>query len=89
MWLRKKLSLFWHSFQVRVFLALTLIIVIVIPGTGYFCYLQARKVAEKQMQQYSLGTAAQISKRVESFLSQHTYNVKLIKAFFENQLIDH
>ena len=89
MWLRKKLSLFWHSFQVRVFLALTLIIVIVIPGTGYFCYLQARKVAEKQMQQYSLGTAVQISKRVESFLSHHTYNVKLIKAFFENQLINH
>jgi len=39
------------------------------------------------MQQYALGTAAQISKRVESFLSQHTYNVKLIKSFFENQLI--
>jgi len=89
MWLRKKLSLFWHSFQVRVFLALTLIIVIVIPGTGYFCYLQARKVAEKQMQQYALGTAAQISKRVESFLSQHTNNAKLIKSFFENNLINH
>ncbi len=70
-------------------MALTLIIVIVIPGTGYFCYLQARKVAEHQMRQYSLGTAAQISKRVESFLSQHTYNAKLIKSFFENNLIDH
>ncbi|MCK5164642.1 MAG: hypothetical protein KAQ72_13040, partial [Desulfobacula sp.] len=61
--LKKNLSLFWHSFQVRVFLSLTLIIVIVIPGTGYFCYLQARRVAQQQMQQYALGTAAQISKR--------------------------
>ncbi len=87
--LKEKFSIFWHSFQVRVFLALTLIIVIVIPGTGYFCYLQARKVAVAQMQQYALGTAAQISKRVESFLSHHTYNAKLIKAFFENQLINH
>jgi len=61
----------------------------VIPATGYFCYLQAKKIAESQMQQYALGTAAQISKRVESFLSHHTYNVQLIKAFFENNLIDH
>ena len=89
MWLKDKLNLLWHSFQVRIFLSLTLIIVIVIPGTGYFCYIQARKVAVAQMQQYALGTAAQISKRVESFLSQHTYNVRLIKSLFENNLIDH
>ena len=87
--MQRSISVFWHSFQVRVFSALTLIIVIVIPGTGYFCYLQAKKVAEQQMQQYALGTAAQISKRVESFLSQHTYNAKLIKSFFENNLINH
>ena len=86
---KKKISIFWHSFQIRIFLALTLIIVIVIPGTGYFCYLQARRIAEKQMQHYALGTAAQISKRVESFLSRHTYNAKLIKSFFENHLINH
>jgi len=89
MWLSDKINIFWHSFQARVFLALTLIIVLVIPGTGYFCYLQARKVAIYQMQQYALSTAFQISKRVESYLSQHTYNVKLIKSFFENNLIDH
>ncbi|MCP3872302.1 MAG: HAMP domain-containing protein [Desulfobacteraceae bacterium] len=89
MWLKDKLHILWHSFQIRVFLALTLIIVLVIPGTGYFCYLQARKVVEQQMQQYAISTAAQISKRVESFLSQHTYNVKLIKSFFENNLINH
>ncbi len=86
--LKNSLIGFWHSFQVRVFLSLTLVILIVIPATGYFCYLKAREVVERQMQQYSLGTAAQISKRVESFLSQHTDNVKLIKSFFENQLID-
>jgi signal transduction histidine kinase len=89
MWFKKQLSLFLHSFQVRIFLALTIIIVIVIPTTGYFCYLQAKKVAVSQMQQYALGTAAQISKRVESFLSHHTYNVQLIKSFFENSLINH
>ncbi|MCP4672534.1 MAG: HAMP domain-containing protein, partial [Desulfobacula sp.] len=68
---------------------MTTIIVIVIPTTGYFCYLQAKKVVQSQMQEYALGTAAQISKRVESFLSHHTYNVQLIKSFFENSLIDH
>ncbi len=89
MWMKDKLKQLWHSFQIRVFLSLTMIVMIVIPGTGYFCYLQARKVAVTQMQQYALSTAAQISKRVESFLSQHTYNARLIKSFFENNLIDH
>jgi len=86
--LKEQLTRFMHSFQIRVFLSLTLIIVIVIPGTGYFCYLQALKVTQNQMQQYAQGTAVQISKRIESFLSHHSYNVKLIKAFFENHLIN-
>ena len=76
-----------HSFHFRVFLALALIIFF-IPGTGYVGYLQARKVAENQMQQFTISTADQISKRVSSFLAQHTYNVKLIKSFIENHLID-
>jgi len=88
MTVKEHLSRFLHSFQVRVFLSLTLIVVIVIPGTGYFCYLQALKVTQGQMQQYAQGTAVQISKRIESFLSHHSYNVKLIKSFFENHLID-
>ncbi len=79
---------FRHSFRIRIFLALTLIIIIVIPGTGYFCYLQATRVIEKQLQEFALGSANQISKRVESFLSHHTFNVKLIKSLFENGLID-
>lgn len=86
--LRQQASRLLHSFQARIFLALTLIIIIVIPGTGYLCYLQARMAAEKQMQQYARSTAIQISKRVESFLSQHTYNVRLIKSLFENRLIN-
>jgi len=77
-----------HSFRLRIFFALTLVIIIVIPGTGYFCYLQATRVIEKQMQEFALGSADQISKRVESFLSHHTFNVKLIKALFEKGLID-
>lgn len=77
-----------HSFQVRVFFALALIIFIFIPGTGYIGFLQAYKVVENQMQQYTIGTAGQISKRISSFLAQHTYNVKLIKSLFENNLVN-
>lgn len=88
MGIKNKIHTYWHSFRLRIFLALTLVIVLGIPGTGYFCYLQAKKVAFQQMQQYATSTASQISKRVESFLSRHTYNVKLIKSFFENNLIE-
>jgi signal transduction histidine kinase len=77
-----------HSFQFRVFLALALVIFIFIPGTGYVGYLQARKVAENQMQQFTISMADQISNRVNLFLAQHTYNVKLIKSFIENHLVD-
>ncbi len=77
-----------HSFQVRVFLALALIVFIFIPGTGYIGFLQASRVVENQLQQYTSGTAVQISKRIRSFLAQHTYNVRLIKSFLENRLID-
>ncbi|MCG8614960.1 MAG: hypothetical protein MI802_01980, partial [Desulfobacterales bacterium] len=83
-----QLSRFRHSFRIRIFLAFTLIISFVIPGTAYFCYRQAATVIEDQMQEFALGSANQISKRVESFLSHHTFNVKLIKGLFENGLID-
>lgn len=76
------------SFQLRIFLALVLIIAIFIPGTGYVGYLQALKVAENQMEQYALGTATQISKRVSSFLAQHNYNVTLLASLFKNNLIN-
>lgn len=77
-----------QSYHLRVFLALVLVIVIFIPGTGYVGYLQALKVAEDQMEQYTIGTAEQISKRVTSFLAQHTHNVELLASLFEKGLID-
>ncbi len=76
------------SFQFRVFLALLLVIVIFIPGTGYIGYLQALQVAEEQMEQYSIRTATQISDRVTAFLSQHTDNVSLLASLFASDLID-
>lgn len=86
--LKHKLRRYRQSFQLRVFLALVLVIVIFIPGTGYVGYLQALRVAKQQMEQYSIGTAAQISKRVTSFLAQHSYNVALLASLFEKGLID-
>ncbi len=86
--IKKVFKRYKHSFHIRVFLALSLIIFIFIPGTGYIGYLQAYKVVENQMQQFTIGTAEQISKRISSFLAQHTYNVKLIKSLLENNLID-
>lgn len=77
-----------HSFQVRVFLALSLIIFIFIPGTGYIGFLQAYKVVENHMQQYTIGTAGQITKRISSFLAQHRYNVTLIKSLLETNMVN-
>ena len=86
--IKHKIRKYRHSFQLRVFLALVLIIVIFIPGTGYVGYLQALGVAREQMEQYTIGTATQISKRVTSFLAQHSYNVTLLASLFEKGLID-
>ncbi len=72
----------------RVFLALILIIVIFIPGMGYVGYLQALRVAKQQMEQYAIGTAEQISKRVTSFLAHHSYNVSLLASLFEKGLVN-
>ncbi|MEE4240578.1 MAG: cache domain-containing protein [Desulfopila sp.] len=85
---RHLLQRYVHSFQIRVFLALALVIFIFIPGTGYIGFLQAYKVVENQMQHYTIGTAVQISKRISSFLAQHNYNVRLIKSLLENNLVE-
>ena len=79
---------FRQSFQLRIFLALVLIILIFIPGTGYVGFLQALKVAEDQMEQHTVTTGQQIAKHVDSFLSQHTYNVNLLASLFKAKLID-
>ncbi len=86
--IKKRLRHYFHSFHIRVFLALTLIIFIFIPGTGYIGFLQAYKVVENQLQQYTIGTAGQITKRIAFFLAQHSYNVKLIKSLLETNLVD-
>ena len=86
--IRQRFDRYVHSFQIRVFLALSLVIFIFIPGTGYIGFLQAYKVVENQMQQYTIGTAGQITKRISSFLAQHTYNVRLIKSLLENNLVE-
>ena len=77
-----------RSLQVRLFLALVLIISIFIPGTGYFSYLQARNAVEKQMRHYAINIASQNAERIRQFLSQIMDNAHLIKAFFENGMID-
>jgi signal transduction histidine kinase len=77
-----------NSFQVRLFVALTIIVLIFIPGTGYLSYLQARKAVENQMQKYAIGTASQIAERIRQFLSQHMNSARLIKAFIETRMIN-
>lgn len=77
-----------NSFQVRLYVALTVIVLIFIPGTGYFSYLQARKAVENQMQHYAIGTASQIAERIRQFLSQHMNSARLIKAFIETRMIN-
>jgi len=79
---------FIHSFQFRLFAALALMILTFIPVLGYLSYLQGKKVAETQIEQYALNTATQIAARVQGYLSYHTSNVRLIKTSFEHQFID-
>lgn len=76
------------SFQFRLFAALLVIILIFIPGTGYFSYLQARRAIEIQMQYYAVETATQIAERIKQFLSQHMDIARLIKATIENKMLD-
>jgi len=81
-------SIWRQSFQLRIFSAFVLIICIFLPGTGYFGYLQALQVAKKQMEEYTITTGQQISRHVDSFLAQHTYNVTLLSSIFDRHLID-
>jgi len=69
-------------------LALVMVSVIFVPGTGYLGYLQALQVAEKQMEQYTIRTSSQVSKRVNSFLTQHQNDVTLLASLLGKDLID-
>ncbi len=77
-----------HSFQIRVFLSLGLIITIFIPGTGFLAYHQARKAIEKQMHHYSINMSVQISEQIRQFMSKHMESARLTKAFLEDNIID-
>lgn len=87
MHIKEKLNQYRQSFHLRIFLALVLIIVVFIPSTGYVGYLQALRAAEAQMEQYTKATADQLAERVSSFLSQHSYTVKLLASLFEKNLL--
>lgn len=78
----------WRSFQFRVFAVLAVIILVFIPTLGWISYLQGKHAIEDQIELYAVSTANQMSERVRSYLSHHTSNVRLIKMFLENQLIN-
>lgn len=85
----RDIVMFWRqSFQLRIFWAFFLLVVLFVPTTGYIGYLQALGVAEKQMELYTIETGRQIADHVDSFLQKHRNNVNLLAALFENKLID-
>ena len=43
-----------HSFHLRIFLAMALVVFLFIPGAGYISYLQARKAIDDQMRQHAV-----------------------------------
>lgn len=83
----KQLGIYRHSFQLRLFAAITGMTILFIMATGYFSYLQGRKSIENQIEQYAVSTADQIAARVRSYLSRPAENVRLLKAFIENGFI--
>ncbi len=79
---------FRHSFQLRLFAAITGMTILSIAVTGYFAYLLGRRSMEKQIEQYAIGTAAQITERIRTYLHQPAKSVALLKASMENGFID-
>ena len=77
-----------HSFQIRLFAAITGMTIVFVAATGYFSYLLGRRSLEKQIEQYAIGTAGQIAERVRTYLSQPAKNVDMLKAAIENGFID-
>jgi signal transduction histidine kinase len=75
---------FRHSFQVRLFAAITGMTILFIAVTGYFSYLLGRRSVENQIEQYAVGTAAQITDRIRAYLLQPARAVSLLKTAAEN-----
>ncbi|SDO62924.1 cache domain-containing protein [Desulforhopalus singaporensis] len=76
------------SFQLRVFLALALPLIIFIPGTGYIGYLQAHKAAKDQAEQYATGTVEQVSKRITSYLARHDNTALFLASTLASGLVN-
>ena len=77
-----------HSFQIRLFAAITGMTILFIAVTGYFSYLLGRRSVEKQIEQYAVGTAAQITERIRAYLLQPSKEVSLLRAAMQNGFID-
>lgn len=77
-----------HSFQIRLFAAITGMTILFIAATGYFSYLLGRRSVEKQIEQYAISTAAQITARIRDYLLQPAKQVSLLKTAIENRFID-
>jgi signal transduction histidine kinase len=87
-WMKQLLRRGRHSFHLRLFLAMALVVFLFIPGAGYIAYLQARKAIDDQMRQHANSTVSQITRQVRSFIAQHSDNVQLIKLLLEHRLIN-
>ncbi len=77
-----------HSFQIRLFAAITGMTILFIAITGYFAYLLGKQSLEKQIEQYAIGTAAQIAERVGTYLQQPVKTVSQLKKAIEHEYID-
>lgn len=86
--IKYKISIFRHSFQIRLFAAITGMTILFIAVTGFFSNLLGRRSVEKQIEQYAISTVEQISARVGTYLSQPANNVRLLKTAIENGFID-
>jgi signal transduction histidine kinase len=84
----KMLGTFRHSFQIRLFAAITGMTILFIAVTAYFSYLLGRRTVEKQIERYAVSTAAQITERIRTYLHQPAKEVSLLKAAMENEFID-
>ena len=86
--IKDKISVFRHSFHIRLFAAITGMTIFFIVVTGYFSYLLGRQSVENQIEQYAISTVGQITERVRTYLSQPVHNVGLLKSAIERGFIN-
>lgn len=86
--LKNKFGVLRHSFEIRLFAAITGMTIFFIAVTGYFSYLLGRQSVENQIEQYAISTVGQITERVRTYLSQPANNVGLLKSAIENGFLN-